>query len=154
MPRANAASHEATVLAFDFGTRRIGVAVGNTLLRVARPLTTIAAEATAARFAAVAALIDEWQPNVLVVGVPVHADGVPHEMTARAERFARQLEGRFALQVARVDERYTTEDAEATLAAAGIRAAGRKAARDEVAAQLILQSWFDEPARNDPHGPA
>jgi putative Holliday junction resolvase len=89
-----------------------------------------------------------------VVGVPVHADGVPHEMTARAERFARQLEGRFALQVARVDERYTTEDAEATLAAAGIRAAGRKAARDEVAAQLILQSWFDEPARNDPHGPA
>jgi len=128
--------------------------VGNTLLRVARPLTTIAAGATAARFAAVAALIDEWQPNVLVVGVPVHADGVPHEMTARAERFARQLEGRFALQVARVDERYTTEDAEATLAAAGIRAAGRKAARDEVAAQLILQSWFDEPARNDPHGPA
>jgi len=128
--------------------------VGNTLLRVARPLTTIAAEATAARFAAVAALIDEWQPNVLVVGVPVHADGVPHEMTARAERFARQLEGRFALQVARVDERYTTEDAEATLAAAGIRAAGRKAARDEVAAQLILQSWFDEPARNDPHGAA
>jgi len=128
--------------------------VGNTLLRVARPLTTIAAEATAARFAAVAALIDEWQPSVLVVGVPVHADGVPHEMTARAERFARQLEGRFALQVARVDERYTTEDAEATLAAAGIRAAGRKAARDEVAAQLILQSWFDEPARNDPHGPA
>ena len=128
--------------------------MGNTLLRVARPLTTIAAEAAAARFAAVAALIDEWQPNVLVVGVPVHADGVPHEMTARAERFARQLEGRFALQVARVDERYTTEDAEATLAAAGIRAAGRKAARDEVAAQLILQSWFDEPARNDPHGPA
>jgi len=128
--------------------------VGNTLLRVARPLTTIAAEATAARFAAVAALIDEWQPSVLVVGVPVHADGVPHEMTARAERFARRLEGRFALQVARVDERYTTEDAEATLAAAGIRAAGRKAARDEVAAQLILQSWFDEPARNDPHGPA
>lgn len=154
MPRPNAASHEATVLAFDFGTRRIGVAVGNTLLRVARPLTTIAAEATAARFAAVAALIDEWQPSVLVVGVPVHADGVPHEMTARAERFARRLEGRFALQVARVDERYTTEDAEATLAAAGIRAAGRKAARDEVAAQLILQSWFDEPARNDPHGAA
>jgi len=145
---------EATVLAFDFGTRRIGVAVGNTLLRVARPLTTIAAEANAARFAAVAALVDEWKPDVLVVGLPVHADGVPHEMTARAERFARQLEGRFALKVARVDERYTTQDAEATLAAAGIRAGGRKAARDEVAAQLILQSWFDDPARNDARGPA
>ena len=124
------------------------------LLRVARPLTTIAREANAARFAAIAALIDEWQPDVLVVGLPVHADGAPHEMTARAERFARQLEGRFGLQVARVDERYTTEDAEATLAAAGVRARERKAVRDEVAAQLILQAWFDDPARNDPCGPA
>ena len=143
---------EATVLAFDFGTRRIGVAVGNTLLRVARPLTTIAAEATAARFAAVAALIDEWQPNVLVVGVPVHADGVPHEMTARAERFARQLEGRFGIEVARVDERYTTEEAESMLAAAGVRAGDRKAVRDEVAAQLILQAWFDDPAQRESLG--
>jgi putative Holliday junction resolvase len=145
---------EATVLAFDFGTRRIGVAMGNTLLRVARPLTTIATEANAARFAAVAALIGEWHPDLLVVGLPVHADGAEHAMTARAERFARQLEGRFGLQVARVDERFTSVGAEDTLAAAGVRAGARKAARDEVAAQLILQSWFDQPAADDPHGPA
>ena len=99
--------------------------------------------------------IDEWQPDVLVVGLPVHADGVPHEMTARAERFARQLEGRFALKVARVDERYTTAGRRGRARgapASGQR--GRKAARDEVAAQLILQSWFDDPARNDARGPA
>ena len=145
MRRPKATSDEATVLAFDFGTRRIGVAVGNTVLRVARPLTTIAAEATAARFAALAALIDEWRPDLLVVGLPVHADGAPHEMTARAERFARQLEGRFGLEVARVDERYTTQQAESALAEAGVGAAERKVVRDQVAAQLILQSWFDDP---------
>jgi putative Holliday junction resolvase len=75
-------------------------------------------------------------------------------MTARADRFARQLEGRFGLRVARVDERFTTIGADSALAAAGIRASGRKAARDEVAAQLILQSWFDDPMRNDSRGPA
>ena len=154
MRRPKAASGEATVLAFDFGTRRIGVAVGNTVLRVARPLTTIAVEANAARFEALAALIDEWRPDLLVVGRPVHADGEPHEMTARAERFARQLEGRFGLDVARVDERHTTRDAESALAEAGVRAGDRKARRDQVAAQLILQSWFDDPARNARLGPA
>ena len=142
------------MLAFDFGTRRIGVAVGNSLLRVARPLTTIAAEANVARFAAVAALIGEWQPDLLVVGHPVHADGAEHALTARAGRFARQLEGRFGLPVAQVDERFTSVAAEDTLAAAGFRAGARKAARDEVAAQLILQSWFDQPAADDPRGPA
>jgi len=144
VPRPDAASHEATVLAFDFGTRRIGVAVGNCLLRVARPLTVIAAEANAPRFAAIAALIETWHPGVLVVGRPVHADGTPHEMTSRADRFARQLEGRFGVEVARVDERYTTEEAEAALAESGVGGRERKAVRDEVAAQLILQAWFDD----------
>jgi len=143
-----------TVLAFDFGTRRIGVAVGNTLVRVAHPLTTIADEANAARFAAVASLIDEWQPAVLVVGRPVHADGKAHEMTARAERFARQLEGRFGLPVAQVDERLTTVDAEAALVAAGVGAKQRKALRDQAAAQRILQSWFDDEQMDDVRGTA
>ena len=154
MPRTRAANREATVLAFDFGTRRIGVAVGNTVLRVARPLTTIDAEANARRFGAIAALIDEWQPHLLIVGRPVHADGTPHEMTARAERFARQLEGRFGLDVERVDERYTTVDAERALAAAGVRAGDRKAVRDEVAAELILQAWFDDGDRKGTVGAA
>jgi len=138
-PRADAD----TVLGFDFGTRRIGVAVGSTRLRVAQPLTTIFGEANAQRFAAIASLIGEWQPALLVVGRPVHADGRDHEMTARAERFARQLEGRFGLPVARVDERLTTVGAAAALAEAGVRGSEAKALRDQFAAQLILQSWFD-----------
>ena len=84
---------EATILAFDFGTRRIGVAVGNTLVLVAHPLATIEGDANEIRFAAIAALIDEWQPAELVVGVPVHADGAAHDLTRRAKRFARQLAG-------------------------------------------------------------
>ena len=134
-----------TVLAFDFGTRNIGVAVGNTVLRIAQPLTTIRGEAAAARFVAIAALIDEWKPALLVVGRPSHEDGIEHEMTARAERFARQLEGRFALPVARVDERFTTRSASEALAAAGVRGRARRDARDEVAAQTILQAFFDDP---------
>ena len=143
-----------TVLAFDFGTRRIGVAVGNWITGVARPLTTIASDANAVRFAAIEALIDEWRPGTLVVGRPVHGDGTPHEMTARALRFARQLEGRFGLKVMCVDERYTTEGADAVLVAAGVPPRERKASRDGVAAQLILQAWFDDPARSRADGPA
>jgi putative holliday junction resolvase len=134
------------LLAFDFGTRRIGVAVGNTEVGVAHPLHTIAAEANAARFAAIAALVAEWQPAGLVVGRPVHADGVAHEMSARAERFARQLEGRFGLPVERVDERYSTRVAAAALAEAGVRGRARKSARDAVAAQVILQTYLDAAA--------
>jgi len=132
------------VLAFDFGTRKIGVAFGNRLVRVAHPLTTIRGEAAAARFAAIAALVAEWQPQALVVGRPTHADGTPHEVTAQAERFARSLEGRYGVPVMRVDERFTTQIADASLREAGVRGAARADARDAVAAQLILQSWFDE----------
>ena len=130
------------------------MAIGNTLIRVAHPLTTIVEEASAARFAAIATLIGEWQPGLLIVGRPVYADGAAHEMTALAERFARQLEGRFGLPVAHVDERFTSVGADAALAAAGARGNDRKAARDRVAAQLILQSWFDEQQRTDPRGAA
>jgi len=142
------------VLAFDFGTRRIGVAVGNTVVRVAHPLTTINGEAKASRFEAIAALLDEWQPQLLVVGRPVHADGREHEMTALADRFARQLEARFGLAMARVDERFTTLGAKSALAAADVRESERNAGRDAMAAQLILQSWFDDEKRIDPRGPA
>lgn len=138
-----AAAGQGTVLAFDFGTRKIGVAVGNTVVRVAHPLTTIQGEANHVRFAALDALFAQWTPDLLVVGRPVHADGTEHEMTARAERFARQLEGRFGLPVVRVDERFTTRAAAATLGEKGVRGRARRAAQDAVAAQLILQSWFD-----------
>jgi putative Holliday junction resolvase len=134
---------EAIVLAFDFGTRRIGVAIGSTLLRQARALATIDEERADARFARIGELIDEWQPGLLVVGIPVHADGAEHDMTARAQRFARQLEGRFRLPVECTDERYTTQEAAAQLASSRAGRHGRDA-RDALAAELVLQGWFDE----------
>ena len=97
-------------LAFDFGARRVGVATGNSLTRTATPLETVAAEGEA-RMDAIGALIAEWQPAALVVGVPRHPDGAPHANTERARRFGRQLQARFGLPVHEVDERYTTTDA-------------------------------------------
>jgi putative holliday junction resolvase len=99
-------------LAFDFGTQRTGVAVGNRLTRTAQAIKTVKAEGDA-RFAPIAALIKEWQPHALVVGVPRHPDGKAHAMTERAQRFARQLAGRFSLPVHEVDERYSSVEAAA-----------------------------------------
>jgi putative Holliday junction resolvase len=104
------ATRPRSFLAFDFGTRRVGVAAGNTLLVQARPLRTLAL-AGAARMQAIARLVDEWQPDALVVGVPLHPDGMPHVNTQLARRFARQLHGRFRLPVHEVDERYSTTEA-------------------------------------------
>lgn len=99
-------------LAFDFGTQRTGIAVGNRLTLSAQAIKTVKAEGDA-RFAPIALLIKEWQPHALVVGVPRHPDGNPHEMTERAQRFARQLAGRFSLPVHEVDERYSSVEAAA-----------------------------------------
>jgi putative pre-16S rRNA nuclease len=133
-----------TVLAFDFGTRRIGVAVGETATRIAHPLATLVDPASRRRFAAIGALVEAWRPVLLVVGVPTHADGTAHPMTARARRFARQLEGRFGLPVALCDERFTTQEATRKLLGAGGGGRERKAVRDQVAAQLILQDYLDQ----------
>jgi putative holliday junction resolvase len=99
-----------TFLAFDFGLKRTGVAVGNRLLRSATPQPTIRAEG-AAVWPQVEARVREWQPDALVVGVPFHPDGASHENTARARKFARQLRGRLRLPVFEVDERYSTTEA-------------------------------------------
>ncbi len=128
------AMSEEVVLGFDFGARRIGVAIGNTLTREARPLAIVAA-AGEARWQRLAALVDAWQPARLVVGIPRHPDGSAHEMTARCEKFARQLEGRLRLPVARVDERYSSAVVEA--------------GRDDEAAAVILQQWLHETAARD-----
>ncbi|HEY0857097.1 MAG TPA: Holliday junction resolvase RuvX [Albitalea sp.] len=108
--RHAAPSRPLSFLAFDFGTQRVGVASGNTVTRSAQPLHTIA-EPGASRFDAIGRLIAEWRPDALVVGVPYHPDGAPHDNTQRARRFARQLHGRFHLPVHEVDERYTTTEA-------------------------------------------
>jgi putative Holliday junction resolvase len=126
-------------LAFDFGIRRVGVASGNTLLELARPLRTLQLEGDA-RFAAIEALIREWQPDALVIGVPFHPDGVDHDNTRRARRFGRQLHGRFGLPVHEVDERYTTTEA---LAAGAVDA-------DGAAAALILEQFLRSRADLEP----
>ena len=125
-------------MCFDYGTRRVGVATGNTLLCQAQPLKTVAAEGDA-RFAAIARLIAEWQPAALVVGVPFHPDGAAHDNPQRARRFARQLHGRFRLPVHEVDERYTTTEAHAMGASDA----------DAAAAAIILDQYF----RNLPQEP-
>jgi putative Holliday junction resolvase len=118
-------------LGFDFGTKRTGVATGNTLTRSATPLTTIAAEGDA-RFAAIGRLIAEWQPDALVVGLPFHPDGAAHDNTRRAQRFARQLHGRFRLPVHEVDERWSSTEAEAS----------RAADVDAASAAIILEQFL------------
>jgi putative Holliday junction resolvase len=120
-----------TFLAFDVSQQRVGVASGNGLTRSATPLTTLREQGDA-RFAALGRLIDEWRPDALVVGVPFHPDGAAHDNTRRAQRFARQLAGRFRLPVHEVDERYTTVEA---------RAQGARDA-DAAAAALILEQFL------------
>jgi putative Holliday junction resolvase len=142
--------HPGSVLAFDFGTKRIGVAVGTRLggglSGPARALTTIDSEANDARFAAIAELIAEWQPIMLLVGRPLNEDGTPHEMTARCERFANQLRGRYKLPVEDVDERYSSTEADAGLRERGLSWRERKSRIDAEAALIIFQSWSDSHA--------
>ena len=133
-----------TILAFDFGTRRIGVAVGELETGLAHPLATIAALRRDERFKAIGNLIEEWRPTLVLIGLPFHADGAEHELTASARRFARQLEGRFGVTVALADERFTTLAAGEALATAGVKARNQRGVRDQVAAQLILQAYLDE----------
>jgi putative Holliday junction resolvase len=104
-------AHLQTFIAFDFGARRTGVAVGNRMLRTATPQSTIKAAEGEARLAAVEARVREWQPDAVVVGIPFHPDGASHDNTARARKFARQLRGRLKLPVYEVDERYSTTEA-------------------------------------------
>jgi putative Holliday junction resolvase len=124
-----------TVLAFDFGLKRIGVAVGEPELRTAHPLPAIAAPG----FDSIGKLLAEWRPAQIVVGLPVAELG-EHPLAKKVERFARQLEGRFRLPVARVDERFSSVEAESRL-----RGSKRKSV-DSVAAQLILEQYFDQAA--------
>ena len=131
-----------SVLAFDFGTRRIGVATGDWETRMAHALTVIDAEDNATRFGRIGELIAEWRPVELVVGLPLSLDGEEHELTRRARRFANQLGGRYGLPVALVDERLTSQEADQSLREAGVKARERRTIEDSVAAQCILEDHF------------
>jgi putative Holliday junction resolvase len=132
-----------TVLAFDFGEKRIGVAVGDLSLRIAHPLAVIEAEDNARRFAQIQTLLAEWRPARVIVGLPKHPDGTEHELTRLCRRFAQRLEGRFRLPVSLIDERFTSVAAESRLRDMGARGATVRKNLDAAAACEILQSWFD-----------
>jgi putative holliday junction resolvase len=119
-----------TILAFDFGEKRIGVAVGNTITKTAEPLKIIQEKNQDQRFKAIELIINEWQPRILVVGLPKHPDGADHEMTQKATRFGNQLKGRFQKEVLWVDERYSSVSVDG--------------GNDAMAAQLILQQYLQE----------
>ncbi len=119
-----------TILAFDFGEKRIGVAVGNAITKTAEPLTIIQEKNQDERWKAIEQVIQEWQADLLVVGLPTHPDSTPHEMTQKAKRFGNQLNGRFQKQVVWIDERYTSVSVEG--------------GDDALAAQLILQQYLQE----------
>lgn len=135
--------HSETVMAFDFGEKRIGVAIGETMLGEARALATIAESAADRRFAAIGKLVAEWRPQRLVVGLPRHLDDAEHEFAARCERFARQLAGRYHLPVELADERYSSAIAESMIGQ-GHAWRKHKARLDAEAAAVILQAWFNQ----------
>ena len=138
--------HSGTVLCFDFGLKRIGVAVGEIELGTVHPLTTVTEVITEQRFAAIAGLIEEWRPVLLVVGVPSNPDGGEHKLAETCRRFARRLEGRFELPVALVDEQFTSASASSALRDAGVTGRKQKVVLDQVAAQEILEAYFSENA--------
>jgi len=133
---------EGPVLGFDYGTERIGVAVGQTLTGTASPLTTLDAHGRHPDWTAIDRLVEEWRPAALIIGIPRNMDGSDSEMTARASRFLRQLRARHRLPTYGVDERLTTFDAEQRLAEAGLPRDRFRGEIDRVAAQLILETWF------------
>ena len=144
VPASLEAVTDRTVLAFDFGLRRIGVAVGNAALGIAHPLEKLSASNDDERFARIAQLIDEWRPAALLVGLPLTENDGDNAITPRCRRFARQLEGRFRLPVTLADERYTSAVADDKLAAARMPWRERKDKVDSLAAQILLQAYFDE----------
>ncbi len=140
--RAPAERPQGPVLGFDYGTERIGVAVGQTLTETASPLTTLDAHRREPDWTAIDRLVEEWRPVALIIGIPRNMDGTDSEMTARASRFLRQLRARHRLSTYGVDERLTTFDAEQRLAEAGLPRDRARGEIDRVAAQLILETWF------------
>jgi putative Holliday junction resolvase len=141
------------VLAFDFGTKRIGVAVGDRGVGIAHPVATVEGEDNASRFTAIDALVAEWRPGTLVVGLPLALDGTEHELTRLSRKFARRLETRYGLPVEFVDERLSSAAAEEALREAGAKTRGsnfreNRGRIDRLAAQILLQQYLDAAQRS------
>lgn len=141
-----------TLLGFDFGEQRVGVAVGETSTRIANPLGAIEESANERRFRAIEALVNEWRPVAFIVGRPQHADGSEHPVARLTAKFARRLAARYRLPVVFVDETLTSATAQSELRAVNARAT-RDADIDALAAALILQSFLDEPEAHEQLAP-
>ncbi|MEZ9199003.1 Holliday junction resolvase RuvX [Shewanella sp. 10N.286.54.B9] len=132
-----------TVLGFDYGTKSIGIAIGEGLTASARPLMSIKAIDGIPKWEEIGAIIDEWKPDVVVVGLPLNMDGTEQEITQRAKKFANRLNGRFGVKIATQDERLTTADAKARLFEMGGYKALTKGQVDAMSAVLIIESYFE-----------
>ncbi|MEJ4045486.1 MULTISPECIES: Holliday junction resolvase RuvX [unclassified Erwinia] len=132
-----------TLLAFDFGTKSIGVAIGQQLTGTARPLTALKAQDGIPDWNKIEALLKEWQPDRVVVGLPLNMDGTEQPLTVRARKFANRLHGRFGVQVDLHDERLSTVEARAELFERGGFRALSKGSVDSLSAVIILESWFE-----------
>ena len=133
-------------MAFDFGLRQIGVATGNTLLGTTRPLPILRARDGVPNWDELHALVEEWQPDVLIVGEPVNMDGSPSELSGRAHKFSRRLRGRLGLPVEMVDERLRRVEARQISGVQGHRGDYHREPVDSLAAELILQTWLEDRA--------
>ena len=133
-----------TLMGFDFGTIRIGIAIGQEITASARPLVTLNSKTGKPDWTAISNLIDEWHPDILVVGVPLSMDSSEHDMTLAARKFCRQLEGRFGIPVNQIDERLSSVEAEFEIRESGRSSRKDKGAVDRMAAALILETWFHE----------
>ncbi|MBQ4783172.1 Holliday junction resolvase RuvX [Pectobacterium versatile] len=132
-----------TILAFDFGTKSIGVAIGQEITGTARALTSFKAQEGIPDWQKVEKLLSEWQPNLVVVGLPLNMDGTEQPLTARARKFANRLHGRFGIAIELHDERLSTVEARADLFERGGFKALDKGSVDAASAVIILESWFD-----------
>ena len=139
---ANLKKGQRTILGFDFGTKRIGIAIGQEITGTVNPLTTVTAIKHKPDWNSISKIIAEWQPDLLVVGLPLHMDGTEQEMTQAARRFSNQLNGRYQIPIALMDERLSSNEAESILnEQSGFH---DKAQIDMISAQLILQSWMSQ----------
>ena len=134
------------VLGFDFGLKKIGVAVGQVVTRTATPVATLKAQDGAPQWSQIQAIIDEWHPKLLLVGLPLHMDGSEQAITKAAKRFGNRLNGRFKIPVEWVDERLTSDEAERQITDLKISSHNDKLSVDSLSAQLIIEQWFEQQA--------
>ena len=146
-PQSHCSSHnqrEGNIIGFDFGQKRIGVAIGNNISKSAQALITIESTSSNQKFEVIQKIMDEWQPVSIVVGVPFNVDGSEHKVTNLCKKFAKQLEQKYALPIHLIDERYTSIEASYEIQDKKIDLKKRKLLIDQIAAKIILQSYLDQ----------